>query len=134
MAKNTSGKIFVWAKVLCVLCIIALSLAGVFLVVGILALLTSDLLGALIPFVICEGLLFSALGFYLSNVLLSGYGEMINNSHKLAAKADIIIDRLTELCDAEKEEEKLVLCQACKTLQNAENKFCYRCGNSLRNG
>ena len=131
MAKNTSGKIFVWAKVLCVLCIIALSLAGVFLVVGILALLTSDLMGALIPFVICEGLLFSALGFYLSNLLLRGYGEMINNSHKLSAKADIIIDRLTELCEAE-EEENLVLCEACKTLQNAENKFCCRCGNSLR--
>ena len=133
MAKNTSGKIFVWAKVLCVLCIIALCLAGVFLVVGILVLLTSGLLGALIPFAICEGLLFLALGFYLSNLLLRGYGEIINNSHKLSAKADIIIDRLTELCD-EEEEEKLVLCQACKTLQNAENKFCCRCGNSLRNG
>ena len=52
---------------------------------------------------------------------------------KKTAKADIIIDRLTEICD-EEEEEKLVLCQACKTLQNAENKFCCRCGNSLRNG
>ena len=133
MAKNTSGKIFVWAKVLCGICIAELVLSGIFLVVGVLILLTEGLLEALIPFAICEGLLFSALGFYLSNVLLSGYGEMINNSHKLAAKADIIIDRLTELCDAEKEEEKLVLCQACKTLQNAENKFCCRCGNSLRN-
>jgi len=98
MKRSTGDKIILWAVVLWGMSLTAAFLGGVALIAALMVVLLTEE-SVLLVFGIGCWLLVAALSLYLTGLLLRGYGEMVNNSRRVSEKADVIIDRLTELCD-----------------------------------
>ena len=68
---------------------------------------------------------------YVSNLLVRGYGRLIENTDALRDQADVIIELLSKQEDNQIAELKY--CSACQTPQRKINKFCKKCGMPMDN-
>ena len=127
MKRSTGRKIVILADILFGLCIFCLVVGTIGLAIGMITLLTDGENTALIVGLIY---LLIALGLYTSGVLLTGYGEMVENSNLIRIDTELLLEKLYEAYD-EKNTPESVICEACKAAQNGSNKFCCNCGIAL---
>ncbi len=123
--KTTGEKILDIADFLLGLCFIALIFAALILVIVIILLITGEEdngIGSAIGV-----LLFSAMVLYISNLILRGYGEMVNNSELLCRKADMMITVMGAHYNPH-QGGNVKYCKRCRSPQSAMNKFCGTCG------
>lgn len=125
MKKSIAQKIMILADVLQGIGIACFAWAGVMI---IFALIDGDLAQWSKMFVIP---LLIGISAYISNLLVRGYGRLIENTDALRDQADVIIELLSKQEDNQIAELKY--CSACQTPQRKTNKFCKKCGMPMDN-
>ncbi len=127
MARRTGEKIILLADILWGLCILTIGLGITALVLLILVSLfsskTSGYPDFMIPFIII------ALSCYISQLILRGYGELIDNTQKISDNLDAIIVQSSNSATITTNTK---ICSICGFEQPAKNNFCKNCGVPLR--